>query len=170
MDGTIAALFLLASSWDMVANHCDTGCVAQAPAPAYSSFGLGQVIFQNQNIASEFYYRHDFGMKYGPYQPAVGVSITDQGSAWLGAGMVYTASTRNERGYLQLSLMPGVYTAGDGPDLGNTLEIRSGIELGYAAANGIRYGLSFDHRSNAELSSVNPGLETLQLRVSVPLR
>jgi hypothetical protein len=127
-------------------------------------------MFQEKNVASEFYYRHDFGMKYGPYQPAVAVSITDQGSAWLGAGVVYTVSTRNERGYFQLSLMPGVYTAGDGPDLGNTVEFRSGVELGYSARNGIRYGLSFDHRSNADLSSVNPGLETLQFRVSVPLR
>jgi lipid A 3-O-deacylase len=30
-------------------------------------------------------------------------------------------------------------------------------------------GLSYDHRSNGDIATLNPGLETLQLRVSVPL-
>lgn len=170
MNGTLAAIFLAVSSWDMAANYCETGCLAEAPATAFSTFGLGQVQFQDKGVATELYYRHDFDRKYGPYQPAVGLSLTDQGSAWVGAGFVYSATTPDERGYLSLSLMPGLYAAGDGPDLGHAIEFRSGIEVGYSAANGIRYGLSFDHRSNSELSKVNPGMETLQFRVSIPLR
>ena len=61
------------------------------------------------------------------------------------------------------------YANGDGPNLGHDLEFRSGIELGYQARNGWRYGISYDHRSNADIASYNPGLETLQFRVSIPV-
>jgi len=50
------------------------------------------------------------------------------------------------------------------------LKFRSGVELGYVAKNGARIGLSYDHRSNADINSYNPGLETFQLRVSFPTR
>jgi hypothetical protein len=62
--------------------------------------------------------------------------------------------------------MPGVYIQGDGNDLGGWFEFRSGIEIGYEAQSGVRYGLSLDHRSNAGIYDENPGLETLQFRVS----
>ncbi|PJE30226.1 Lipid A 3-O-deacylase (PagL) [Pseudooceanicola antarcticus] len=168
MDGTLAVLFLLSGLTDMGLNHCGAeGCLAQAPAENRLAISGGQVLFQEDHISNEIYLKYDFGNSYGPFQPSFGLSVTDEGDAWVGMGASWTAEL--DQLYVQLSLMPGLYAQGDGPDLGHTVEFRSGIELGYEARNGWRYGLMYDHRSNAELSSLNPGLETLQFRVSVPL-
>lgn len=72
--------------------------------------------------------------------------------------------------YTSLHLRPGVHAQGSSPNLDGAFELRSGIEIGLVADNGVRYALAFDHRSNGEIHSSNPGLEMLQFRVSVPLR
>lgn len=72
--------------------------------------------------------------------------------------------------YTSLHLMPGVHAQGSGPNLGGAFELRSGNEIDLVADNGVRYALSFDHRSNEKIHSSTPGLETLQFRVSIPLR
>lgn len=171
MDGTLALLFLVAGLTDMGFNDCrNDGCLARSDAQKNISLSYGDVIFQENTIGRETYVRYGFGHAYGPFQPAIGVSITDSGDAWVGIGATYTKSFANNRIYTQLSLLPGVYKRGSGPDLGHLIEFRSGAEIGYQARNGVRVGLSYDHRSNAEISAVNPGLETLQLRVSIPLK
>ncbi len=170
MDGSLAVLFLVAGLTDMKLNHCDTGCLAQSDTQAKATLAYGDVIFQDDVIGRETYFRYDFGQNYGPFQPAIGVSVTDSNDTWIGIGATYTARFADQRAYVQLSLLPGLYAEGSGPDLGSPIEFRSGIELGYEARNGLRMGVSFDHRSNAGISSTNPGLETLQFRVSIPLK
>ncbi len=63
--------------------------------------------------------------------------------------------------------MPGFHFQGNGPDLGGILEARSGIALGYEFQNGGKLAVSFDHRSNADIYSTNPGLETLGVRYTL---
>ena len=170
MDGSLAVLFLLAGLTDMGINHCgNEGCLARADARSEAALGYGDVIFQDKTIGRETYVTYAFGLTYGPFQPVIGASVTDSGDAWIGFGATYTANFAANRLYARMSLMPGYYSHGNGPDLGHDLEFRSGLELGYRANNGIKIGISYDHRSNAELASVNPGMETLQLRVSIPL-
>lgn len=170
MDGTLAALFLVAGLTDMTMNYCDDGCLAVAPLDKRIALSAGDVEFQGSSIASEVYLRYDLPKKYGPFQPAMGISVTDDGSVWYGAGSSWTYSFARNKGYFQLHLMPGIYGKGKGPDLGSVVEFRSGAEIGYETARGVRIGLSFDHRSNADTGSINPGLETIQLRASFPLR
>ena len=168
MDGTLAVLFLVASLTDMGINHCSTGCLATGETPQRLALSYGDVQFQEKSVDKELYLRYDFGRTYGPFQPAIGASVTGRGDAWIGIGATWTAQLADTGIYGQLHLMPGVYARGSGPNLGHTIEFRSGAEIGYQARNGVRFGISYDHRSNAELSSVNPGLETLQFRVSIP--
>lgn len=168
MDGTFAVLFLIAGLADMGISHCGNGCLAPSDTDTRLSISAGEVIFQEEGIGAEIYARYDFGREFGPFQPVVGVSATDSGDLWAGAGLAWTEEFN--RLYTSLHLMPGLYAQGSGPDLGGVFEIRSGIEIGLVADNGIRYGLSYDHRSNAETYSSNPGLETFQFRVSIPLR
>ncbi|QOL81664.1 acyloxyacyl hydrolase [Pseudooceanicola spongiae] len=168
MDGTFAVLFLIAGLTDMGVNHCpEQGCLAPESSESRLALSFGDVMYQEDKIDRELYLRFDAPVSYGPFQPAFGASLSGDGTAWIGGGATWT--TNFDRAYMQLHLMPGVYARGDGPDLGSTVEFRSGVEIGFEARNGIRYGLSYDHRSNADLSSVNPGLETIQLRVSFPL-
>ncbi len=168
MDGTFAVLFLIAGLTDMGLSHCtNDGCLAPDQSAPRLALSAGSVMFQEENIGEEIYARYDLGQSYGPFELMAGGSVTDEGLAWVGMGAGWTGQL--DRAYLQLHLMPGLYSRGGGPDLGSVVEFRSGVEVGYEARNGIRYGLSYDHRSNADITSVNPGLETLQFRVSVPL-
>ena len=169
MDGTLAVLFLVAGVTDMSLNYCGTeGCLAKAVAQSRLSVSGGDVQFQDDSIGEEIYLRYEYGHTYGPFQPAAGVSVTSHRDTWIGLGATYGKHFANDRAYLQLSLMPGLYAQADGPDLGHAIEFRSGIELGYETGRGVRFGISYDHRSNADLDSVNPGLETVQFRVSTP--
>ena len=173
MDGRLAVLFFAVGLFDMKANDCDTGCLARTPAQEALSLSFGNVIFQENNIGSEVYLRYDMGTSFGPFQPAMGLSVSDTNDIWVGLGATHTTHfwqrPSGAGGYAQLHFMPGVYAQGNGPDLGYPIEFRSGAEIGYQAKNGVRMGVSFDHRSNGDISSVNPGLETFQFRVSVPL-
>ena len=169
MDGTFAVLFLVAGLTDMSANYCQSGCLAQSATQARMAVSAGDVQFQDRSIGSEVYGRYSMNTRFGPFQPAVGFSMTDDYASWLGIGATWSTSFLGDQAYVELHLMPGVYAKGDGPNLGHDLEFRSGIELGYQARNGWRYGISYDHRSNADIASYNPGLETLQFRVSIPV-
>ena len=169
MDGRLAVLFFVVGLTDMKTNDCETGCLAGTPAQQALSLSFGDVIFQEKSIGREMYMRYDIGTSFGPFQPALGLSVTASNDIWVGFGATHTTRfwdrPSGAGGYAQLHFMPGVYTQGSGPDLGYPLEFRSGAEIGYQAKNGVRMGVSFDHRSNGDISSLNPGLETLQFRV-----
>lgn len=173
MDGRLAVLFFVVGLTDMKTNDCDTGCLARTPAQEAISLSFGNVIFQEKSVGSEAYVRYDMGTSFGPFQPTMGLSVTDTNDVWVGLGAMHTTRfwdrPSGAGGYAQLHFMPGIYAQGSGPTLGHEFEMRSGAEIGYQAKNGVRVGLSYDHRSNAGLSTPNPGMETLQLRVSVPL-
>ena len=173
MDGRLAVLFLVVGLTDMQTNDCETGCLARSPAQQAISLSFGDVIFQENSIGREAYLRYDLGTFFGPFQPAIGLSVTDSNDIWVGLGATHTTRfwerSSGVGGYAQLHFMPGVYAQGSGPDLGHDIEFRSGAEIGWQSKNGMRFGLSYDHRSNGDISLLNPGLETLQLRMSVPL-
>jgi hypothetical protein len=165
MDGTIAAAVLALSLADMGLNYCPTDCFGAENTDAHWALSSGAVIFQEEVEGAELYLRRDFGVRLGPFQPSLGASIGTGGAAWVGAGVLYRLQSPQGL-FVEGHIMPGVYIAGDGRELGGTLQFRSGIEVGFAAPSGLRYGLSFDHRSNADTNSANPGLETLQFRVA----
>jgi lipid A 3-O-deacylase len=165
MDGTMAAVVLALSLTDMGVNFCPTGCLRAEPADPRWALSAGAVYFQDEQDGGELYLRRDLGILYGPFRPTVGVSIANGGATWVGAGFVYTLMSPQGL-YVEGNIMPGAYFPGDGNDLGGGLQFRSGIEVGVETRAGLRYGLSVDHRSNADTDSYNPGIETIQFRVS----
>ena len=170
-DGTFAVLTLALGLWDMSQNHCpNAGCLARNDVPSFTSLSGGQVYFQDEAISEEIYIRRDTSIAHGPFQTIYGLSTTTDGDAWAGLGHAYTMTDRSERAYVQLHAMTGLYMQGDGPDLGGPIEFRSGIEFGYENKSGWRFALSYDHRSNAGIYENNPGIETVQFRVSAPIR
>ena len=60
----------------------------------------------------------------------------------------------------------GIYSAGDGKDLGGPVEFRSGLELAVGLGERARAGLVYYHISNAVLYDRNPGAESLALTVA----
>ncbi|MCK8464444.1 acyloxyacyl hydrolase [Aliiroseovarius sp. S1339] len=170
MDGTLAVLFLLTGLIDMWVNHCDTGCVKPAATVARHVASAGKLIFEADSIGAEAYYRHDLPLSFGPFQPTIGASVDSLGDVWIGVGAVNAFHLWGSRSFAQFSFMPGIWLRDHGPVLGHPVEFRSGIDAGYERADGVRYSVSLDHRSNGDIVPVNPGLESLQLRISVPTR
>ena len=166
-DGIFAIIFALGGLGTMAVQDCPSGCLALREAvPAWGAQS-GQVLFQEERAGGEFYVTRDLGLRRGPFQPVLGASAAESGAVWAGAGFKWRLS----RGgfFLESSFMPGLY-GGDGPDLGSPLEFRSGLAAGWTFGDGASVAVAFDHRSNGDLADLNPGLETLGLRLSVPLR
>ncbi len=170
MDGTFAVLTFALGLLDMSQNHCATACLGPTRFEPRTNLSMGAVQYQEEHVSEELYLRQDTGRGFGPFQMSYGLSVTTEGDAWAGIGSLYTHEFAGGGAYVQLHAMPGLYMAGSGPDLGGAVEFRSGIELGVQTRGGVRFGLSYDHRSNAGLYEENPGLETVQFRVSIPTR
>ena len=171
-DGTFAVLMLIAGLTDMGMNHCGTGagCFGTTETAPRVAFSAGTVVERRAQEAAEIYLRYALPRNYGPFGTALGLSIGENGEAWVGYGATYKMDLGRSPIYAELHAMPGLYAENGGFDLGGPIAFRSGIEIGYEARNGWRYGLSYDHRSNAGLYDDNPGIETVQFRISVPLR
>ena len=113
--------------------------------------------------------RRDAKVTHGPFQNVYGLSISDTADVWAGIGHAYTIDIPIENVDVQLDAMTGLYARGTGVDLGGTIEFRSGVEVSYHLANGMRLGFGWDHRSNLEIFALNPGVEMVHLRLSIPL-
>lgn len=171
MDGSLAALFALVAAADLAfgAGGCLTdGCPAPKTTSARSALQYGEVLFEGERQGGELYFQHLLPRRFGALEPVLGLSVSSDGDTWVGAGLQWTGSLPHQS-FVQLSLLPGLYAQTGGPDLGHMVEFRSSAGVGYAFDNGARLSLQFDHRSNADLSDPNPGLETFGLRVVLPL-
>ncbi|RYG89757.1 acyloxyacyl hydrolase [Loktanella sp. IMCC34160] len=170
-DGTFAVLLLAFGLTDMAQNHCgtDAGCLAGNDRQARFAISAGEVLERRAQPAGEIYLRYDFGRGFGPFGTAAGLSVGEKGELWMGYGVTYELTRPDTPYFAELHLMPGLYAPNDGFDLGGPLEFRSGIEFGYETRSGVRFGLAYDHRSNADIFAQNPGIETVQLRVSFPM-
>ncbi|AJE45481.1 acyloxyacyl hydrolase [Celeribacter indicus] len=169
-SSVIVALFLASiahEGWQ--ACHSPGGCFGRVEETPVYSFAAGPMRFEEEFDYGEVYLRYGFDRRYGPFQPIVGLSYADTGNFWAGFGGAWNLFDLDGF-YGELSVMAGLYDNSGDADLGSALEFRSGLELGYEWDNGVRLGLSVDHRSNANTASDNPGMETVLLRVSVPVR
>ncbi len=101
-------------------------------------------------------------------QPFVGAMITSKNAAYGYAGFKLDYPM-NENIYLTPSFAPGLFSHGDGKDLGYWIEFRSGMEVSWKFDNNNRLGLEVAHISNAGLSNKNPGVELLTLSWTYPL-
>lgn len=109
-----------------------------------------------------------------PLTPMVGVSATEDGSAWIYAGLRYDFEL-SERWALTPNFAVSLYDeSDDGKDLGHVVEFRSGLEISYRLGKGgdgptgLRIGLLFYHLSNASISEDNPGSNSLLLTLALP--
>ncbi|WP_238368736.1 acyloxyacyl hydrolase [Mesobacterium pallidum] len=171
-DGTFAVALLLAGLIDMGQSGCFQAgdCLAPSDGQRRLSFSAGEVIERQARPAAELYLRYETGKNLGPFGMVGGLSLGENDEVWVGFGSTYDLMPEDSRFFAQLHTMPGLYFHNGGFDLGGPVEFRSGIEFGYENPSGWRFGLSYDHRSNTGLfNEENPGIETVQIRVSAPL-
>ncbi len=171
-DGTFAGLLIVLGLIDMSGNHCGTemGCLGRTNVTPRFAISAGEVLPRSAPITQEVYLRYDLGHRNGPFGHAVGLSLGGEGETWVGYGQTYNRQLGTTPIFVELHAMAGLYAENGGYDLGGPIEFRSGIELGYENRQGWRFGISYDHRSNAGIYSRNPGIETVQFRVSIPTK
>lgn len=101
--------------------------------------------------------------------PMAGVSANDDGAWWTYLGARRPFALGNSCWNAGLTFAVTYYEQGDSKDLGNELEFRSGLEFFCRRAGGGSTGFEFYHLSNASISDVNPGENSLWIYYSVPL-
>lgn len=126
----------------------------------------GTMVYKNGWSSDEAYVRVAF--KQDRFDYLVGFSATNTGDVWAGVGSAVETSIANTNLYAQGSFMVGYWNRGYGPVLGFPIEFRTGLEVGYEFDSGIRFGVSYDHRSNAGIGTSNAGVDTAQIRVGIP--
>ena len=117
----------------------------------FSDEGKKSNLFGIQHV-NENLFRESF---LGTLQPVTGVFITADN-----AGYVYTGfQIPNKSGALTFtpSFTPGLYSEGDGKDLGHVIEFKTEIQISYNISTNSEVAFSYNHISNADLGENNPG-------------
>ena len=100
----------------------------------------------------------------GKFSPVSGGFMTGDSSVYLYTGV----EGQYGIGPLKIlpSFTPGVYEKGDGKDLGNVLEFKSEIKLGFDIFENSQIGYSYSHISNNNWGDTNPGTDNQQITFS----
>ena len=94
----------------------------------------------------------------GKISPITGFMITDNTDTYFYTGV--QAEYKIGKLNLTPSFSPGIYTVGDGKDLGSPLEFKSEVQLSVDLLPGTTLGYSQSHISNADLGDKNPGADS----------
>ena len=94
----------------------------------------------------------------GKLSPITGLMMTADSSSYFYTGV----QAEYKIGKLNLvpSFAPGLYTMGDGKDLGSPLEFKSELQLSIDILPGTTLGYSQSHLSNAGIGDKNPGADS----------
>ena len=106
--------------------------------------------FQHQNETLE---RKTF---LGNASPITGGFITENSAAYIYTGVEWNHDLGNKMTFTP-SFAPGLYSEGDGKDLGHILEFKTEIQASYAISKVSSFGISYNHISNASIGDKNPG-------------
>ena len=138
--------------------------------PDFLSIGAGWYDFNDDMDAvdARIEYRSNWKM-LGLVKPWVGIEFTSD-AAFYGVGGILMDIHFGRRVVLTPSFGVGANADGDGKDLGNTIEFRSQLELGYRFDDWSRVSLAVSHISNAGLGDSNPGTEIATIYYHLPLR
>ncbi len=101
------------------------------------------------------------GLSWDSFRPRFAVSSSVHGDLWTGAGIDYEkywAISNDQAIFVGGNFLPGLYKAGP-LALGSTIEFRSQFEVGLVQKGGWRFSVYVEHRSNAGIGRINPGIE-----------
>ena len=100
----------------------------------------------------------------GKFSPITGAFLTGKGSSYLYTGIEgqYSVGPVN----ILPSFSPGYYQKGDGKDLGNVLEFKSELKIGFDVLENSKIGYSYSHISNNDWGDINPGTDNQSITFS----
>ena len=94
----------------------------------------------------------------GKFSPISGFMITGDSGSYFYTGV--QAEYKIGKLNLTPSFSPGLYSMGDGKDLGSPLEFKSEIQLSIDLLPDTKLGYSQSHLSNGDLGDKNPGADS----------
>lgn len=104
------------------------------------------------------------------FKPFAGIGATGRRSLYVYGGLRLDMNLVAKLN-VEPSLAVAGYFHGGGKDLGSPVEFRSGIDVNWRFADGLRLGLAYHHFSHWILfGSNNPGTEILAITLAVPVR
>ena len=91
----------------------------------------------------------------GNISPITGALVTADSAAYIYTGI----QAQYNLGKINFtpSFAPGLYSKGDGKDLGHILEFKSELQISVDFISNSQLGFSYNHLSNASLGTKNPG-------------
>ena len=98
-----------------------------------------------------------FGSPVGDFKPVVGFLVTDDNAKYGYAGVRLDYKLANNSILISPSFTPGVYSKGDGKDLGHNIEFKTQVRAALNLSPMSNIGISYSHISNASLGDKNPG-------------
>jgi len=135
--------------------------------PSFIRFGAGFYDVNDDMGAGEFHMEYISNSRWWVFNPFVGFMATTDSALYGYAGIRLDLFV-GRRFVITPSFAPGLYSDGDGKDLGYPVEFRSAVEFAYRFDDRSRLGLSVYHLSNASLDDNNPGTEVVTLHYSYP--
>ncbi len=147
--------------------------IAALPASAQDlmSVGVGYYDINDNEDAADFRleYRWDDPLIW-QVKPWLGAEATSDGAVYAVGGVLLDMHLDSEDKWVVTpSFGAGLYGDGDGKDLGNTVEFRSQLELGYNFSDKSRLSIAGGHISNAGLGDSNPGTEIVNVYYHIPV-
>ena len=94
----------------------------------------------------------------GKLSPITGFMMTADADMYFYTGV--QAEYKIGKLNLTPSFSPGLYSVGDGKDLGSPLEFKSEVQLSLDLLPGTKLGYSQSHISNADIGEKNPGADS----------
>jgi len=91
----------------------------------------------------------------GNLSPITGALVTADSAAYIYTG-IQAQYTLGKINFIP-SFTPGLYSKGDGKDLGHILEFKSELQISVDFVSNSQLGFSYNHLSNASLGNKNPG-------------
>ena len=119
-----------------------------------TSFKKSSELFGIQH-SNEDLFRETF---LGKLSPITGFMVTADSASYFYTGV--QAEYKVGKLNLTPSFSPGIYSMGDGKDLGSPLEFKSELQLSVDLLPGTKLGYSQSHLSNANLGEKNPGADS----------
>ena len=100
----------------------------------------------------------------GKFAPVTGAFITGKSSTYLYTGV----EAQYDLGPVKIvpSFSPGYYQKGDGKDLGDVMEFKSEIKVGFDLFENSQLGYSYSHISNNDWGQINPGTDNQAISFS----
>jgi len=117
----------------------------------FSDDGQRAVLFgfehQNENLIRDSF--------LGKISPVTGFMLTENSAAYVYTGI----QAQYNLGKLNIlpSFTPGLYSQGDGKDLGHAIEFKSELQFSLDIFSNSELGFSYNHISNSSLGDKNPG-------------